>query len=643
MKLIKLQTTNFKKLGSRTINFSSGLNIISGENYVGKTTLLQAIESSLYGVTVIAGKKESIPTWGTDKFVVELTFSIGEDIFTVTRSKSTAKLLRNGELEANGSTPVTEHITELLQMSNKDFNIFVQSRQGETAGVLTFGATALSAKIEEYSGAKLIDSITSKASKKASELKAQSAILLSTVSDDLQLDKLIQSKEQKDSELSELLVQLESLVEPSESIDVYLQRKYLAQVKAEYDSLEYTDIQDVSEKIDSVESQIRKVNSELLKANKSNSEYELLTKQLSDVKHDIENLVSVEQSDYQHEEQQLTLLRVEYKSTSELLKNAKCPTCGTVLCNHNPDELSEQLSQIESDAEKIKVVLEEKKLAKEKYDRYASKRNSLLASLVSINKSLEGKSIVDTDELSKSLEILNDSRNVFLIAAHNQDKAKKANLKKAKLEKELVGYVESDVSHEYESELRNAWSEYKSAKLLLSAQVSSCKADIDKIVSDIKRAEGFEKVKLQANELSKKAELSSELSKFLKKRRTDYMADTWNSILAFASKHVAYATQGDISEIGYNDGFTYIECCYVNAVTSASGAQKAFIGTALRIALSKVLYGDSSLLILDEPTESMSEKSASNLCASLVNCAQQILLITHREKDQSLADNVVSL
>ncbi|WP_165904702.1 AAA family ATPase [Pseudomonas sp. JUb52] len=62
MKLIKLSTTHFKRLGT----FTDGLNIICGENVRGKSSLLQAIEAVLYGVTVVLGKKEHIPTWGPD-------------------------------------------------------------------------------------------------------------------------------------------------------------------------------------------------------------------------------------------------------------------------------------------------------------------------------------------------------------------------------------------------------------------------------------------------------------------------------------------------------------------------------------------------------------------------------------------------
>ncbi|MNG17051.1 cysteine/glutathione ABC transporter membrane/ATP-binding component [compost metagenome] len=77
--------------------------------------------------------------------------------------------------------------------------------------------------------------------------------------------------------------------------------------------------------------------------------------------------------------------------------------------------------------------------------------------------------------------------------------------------------------------------------------------------------------------------------------------------------------------------------------SSASGAQKGFIGTSLRIGLARALYGSDSLLIFDEPTESCSERNASGMTGMLAASAKQTLLITHRETDQALAENIINV
>lgn len=93
MQLIKLVAKNFKKLSDFTANFTDGLNVIVGENAQGKSTLLQAIEAALFGVTVVPGKKENIPTWGQTNFSLELHFHAEGSVYVLTRNKSTAKLL----------------------------------------------------------------------------------------------------------------------------------------------------------------------------------------------------------------------------------------------------------------------------------------------------------------------------------------------------------------------------------------------------------------------------------------------------------------------------------------------------------------------------------------------------------------------
>ena len=169
MELLSLDTTNFKKLGTSHSEFTKGLNVIAGDNAQGKSTLLQAIECALFGSTVVPGKKENIPTWGQTKYGLELRFKLkpGNEFYILTRTGSTAKLMRHWlvqvgeikepELVANGSTPVTAMMEELLGLSAKDWNLFVQSKQGSSAGILDFGAAALNRKVEEFAGVDLID------------------------------------------------------------------------------------------------------------------------------------------------------------------------------------------------------------------------------------------------------------------------------------------------------------------------------------------------------------------------------------------------------------------------------------------------------------------------------------------------------
>ena len=174
MRLISIATVNFKKLGTFFTEFKDGLNVISAENFKGKSTLLQAIEAAFFGPTVVPGKKELIPTHGQTTWSVTLKFAMeeGDVYYELARGKTSAKLTRHTagmppELVANGNTPVTAFIEQLFSLAAKDYNLFIQSKQGESSGILTFGAAALNRKVEEFAGVDMIDKVQSEAQRRA--------------------------------------------------------------------------------------------------------------------------------------------------------------------------------------------------------------------------------------------------------------------------------------------------------------------------------------------------------------------------------------------------------------------------------------------------------------------------------------------
>lgn len=51
MQIKELQINNFGKLKNKSIEFENGINVISGKNESGKSTLLKFITSMLYGIS----------------------------------------------------------------------------------------------------------------------------------------------------------------------------------------------------------------------------------------------------------------------------------------------------------------------------------------------------------------------------------------------------------------------------------------------------------------------------------------------------------------------------------------------------------------------------------------------------------------
>src|SRR5678809_1683002 len=105
MQLIKLKTKNFKRLEKGEFNFTEGLNFILGENGAGKSTLLRAISTALFGVQMLPGLAEDIPTRGQTTWELELTFSHKGVEYVVKRTKSSAKVEANGCLLYTSPSP----------------------------------------------------------------------------------------------------------------------------------------------------------------------------------------------------------------------------------------------------------------------------------------------------------------------------------------------------------------------------------------------------------------------------------------------------------------------------------------------------------------------------------------------------------
>ena len=135
------------------------------------------------------------------------------------------------------------------------------------------------------------------------------------------------------------------------------------------------------------------------------------------------------------------------------------------------------------------------------------------------------------------------------------------------------------------------------------------------------------------------------LAKFIADSRASYLKKVWDQILGIASHKVTISTAGKISRIHRDEKGDFVaeeEGKWV-PIANCSGAQKAHIGVAMRVGLSSALYGNTGLLILDEPTADMNDTNALNLAGSLMGLGGQCLMITHRSYEQLAAQNVVAV
>lgn len=745
MKLVSLKTQGFKRLRSHEFTFTDGLNVIVGDNAAGKSTLLQAIECALYGAGVVPGKKEHMITWGQKTWKIDLVFNVEGIDYVLTRSKTTAKLVKAGvdgepELVANGATPVSQAVEELLGLSSKDYNLFMQSKQGETSGVLTFGASALNRKVEAFSGISTIDDVHQLALEDHRNAKAKIDALnfdfadLGILHNDMATAEATAKELWFDVEATRQALEAaprpEDVVKPVSDPDaMQAQRQKLVRLEQRLESakreaemaekqlgeanqrLEETDKPEDAEDLEASRNEIR------IKGIKAVDEVDRLSRNLTKQQDLFNELAYAEEAyDKLRAEDDIgeDLARgVEYAQTAQeagkaeakkqhelayrlqqidsLLADATCPTCGTKLSEHDPEELKKERSAIfeelkeakdkvkasdmlirkaQSEIESLEKELEAAQAAEAKVDKLREQlvdmgvvlhtgetptegelekakdlKESLMAEKASIDHKLSEIEAVQRryDSASRSA---NRALSEYKQALNSVDEADNA----LAATKEAGNFTDEEIA-----ESRNLWKRYDKLVAEASIQLTEARAEVkqsqdrwESACKDLERLKGdVERLEKRAEELKEvkvTADKAARLAKFLGERRAGYLQEVWDAVLSSASKQVSLASRGMVSRLTFKDGdFFFEEDGVLAPVSSASGAQKAHIGVAVRIGLSRALYGKDALLIFDEPTESMREHHAIGLSSSLAGAASQCLLITHREQDQDLASNVVEV
>jgi DNA repair exonuclease SbcCD ATPase subunit len=114
----------------------------------------------------------------------------------------------------------------------------------------------------------------------------------------------------------------------------------------------------------------------------------------------------------------------------------------------------------------------------------------------------------------------------------------------------------------------------------------------------------------------------------------------WNIVLTAVSSYFS-DIRGTASKVTKeSDGFKVDG----HSVTSMSGSTLDALGLSIRVALVRTFLPAAPFLILDEPAAAMDHDRTDNMLGFLAQCSfQQILLVTHEEVSQSVADHLIQL
>lgn len=704
MNIIELTTKNFKALGSREFNFTSGLNLVLGENGKGKTTLFRAIGVALYGSSALPGVADNIASWGETSWSIELSFQHKGSLYVAKRSKSSASIHKYAELVASGHTPCTSYVQDLLALDSKEFDLFIHSKQDETDYILNYGATALQRKVELFSGVDVIERLHKRAREENN--LAVNIAENTEVPEDRSTELKESVIEVRESEIKVQTLEKESLTikvlekpgmsvrEANNNLNAY--QKYLLDF-SNYDKLCIQYSKDVEELecelsripeleipcLGALETEARLLRNQKKDYERYEAEVNLLKARLDSVEGDehlqadFEEIWEEEKETYEDELSKLnfeqgkvSLLYSEKKTELNHLlshlEEGQCKSCGTVLSG-DLDEVKEKLKGVEVEVmgaeEHLKDLTEKKdslasslRVSKEEYEKHKA------AYLRNVSREAQRRSLLEQLE-QPALEPFDNAKlekvEKQLISLEATEEKAKGVLRERKrlqsklnsLEKPMLVEPVAKFTEEMVHKVMEEWEKYAASVQraeTIEESLASARRNLEivqKLSESIQKSQDKRNETLKTvHDAAKRADLMKRLASFLKERRETYLKEIWDTVLATASHIVSEYTEGWITELAVTEGkFIFMENGVWAPTVEASGAQKSFIGAALRQALKKCLYDSSTFMLFDEPTGAMSETRSRQLMDSLSNASEQVFVITHRQTDSNLADNIISI
>lgn len=158
-----LTLTNYRKVESSTINFVSGLNVFRGESEAGKSTRLEAVMYALFGSKGLKEPLAKVVTYDKPEasLKVELDFCIDGVDYNITRSKAGAEL-RYSDAVVTGQTETRLFVERLLGCTVDVAKLLMLADQNSVRGVLASGGAAAGNLVEKLAELEVIETLIDK-------------------------------------------------------------------------------------------------------------------------------------------------------------------------------------------------------------------------------------------------------------------------------------------------------------------------------------------------------------------------------------------------------------------------------------------------------------------------------------------------
>lgn len=682
MILKSVRLKNFKKHEDLTVDLAEGLTVVRGPNWAGKSTVLQAVLFALFGPSAVPGKKDGLTRRGGGKMSVTLQF----DEYELERTNSTALLTSGGKTVASSASAVDAWLSQHLSVDRKVALSLCYSPQTHTSALLTLGVGALNSLVEKVSRAEDVEQLAARASEKAQEAKkgvpsdmdelpAQLEALESDLAVRVADQHDLQSQEalakdvlaSSNKALEEAMASLSGAMEAETRRKVALERHRQNQeaVDALASAVKPEATKPLEARISTLSTQVAEAKAAetrraaLVKwfhtTGKQWQEWEpnvsLLKEACAELER-AESQLAPLQAEFSDACAQVKIAQAAYEAAKHACTSSSCPTC-------KRDYEGVDKGSLEAASQKAEKELEKASLARMVSERNLSEVKSSVDSLKSQVESLS-KKVPPSDYEATFQEKVDELESIPSSNDLTEDEQHLERSKQAlsKLQREHAQYdalvraasnLQDDTGWD---ELAHDLDSYKSAVAHLTKAEAEARSVWNGVSLEVSRMEA--EVRALANhadslkakiESSKAAQVRAsrfdQLAKWLRKSKAQFLQDLWDGILADASDVLNEASEGFATGLrrGEDGEFQVEEDGEWVPASAISGGMAAIAGTALKVSLPS----EAGFVLLDEPSSELNDARALALASALKTVNRQVVIVTHREGEEYLADQLVEL
>lgn len=687
----KLIAKNFKKHQAINVDFTPGKNLITGPNYSGKSTILQAILVGLYGNSMAPGEtKDLIHDDATD---FEVLLYLDNGVCIKRTGKNSSVVGPGGDVVVRTHTAVNKWCEGMLETDRKTFLKVFASEQGSPQALLAMEGSQLRKFIEQAIGMEKLDTFTKKSNaaintsaagynaneelllddgdvidyrKKCEEFattEQQSTVGLKQAEDSISfLEDRVRGLEADYEKQREAKLTLEKyehskgmydkmLTDLPAPVSIVFTNEMAT--KLDRDTEVYWDLDDKFKKFttacqafDECQEYLHRKSKDLDEALPDEASCEAELKALTEAT----NLV--------------TSLGAKAKTMEELLEGSSCPTCNrafdkTVDLAALAEDLVTLRGEVDAavavrvdalsthataarkkkdydeavkNLERARGVIEglEDQLARAETKKNAADFGTFPATFTSgaMKKSLE--------EQSQLIQDTDKANGVAAKIEEQRDSLVKLLGELVKPEPMVIDLlsISEDLGRVNGSltEQRQVHSDHSVCLAEARIRSKNLKKLLEKNAEVKKRMMGF---KQQHKDYSA-------ISVALQGARKEAIASAFAQTMGIATEFVKACTGGDISEVYLaENGIRYVENGRGRGTISASGAQKTLIGLGMKLGLSQIVRSPFGALLLDEISSDMDANTSTACLTVLGEYCEQAIIVSHVASD--VADNVIQL